>query len=935
MSGIEVHIRVRPIDAASIWSTADSVLFVTNRPDQRHVFSKVHGPLATNSTLFQSIEPLVHAAIEGRNVTIMAYGQTGSGKTHSMVGSGAASSASGDLAGQSDPGFIDRAASLLLALSHHQGVDVAASCIEIYNEAVHDLLSSSADYRSNEVALRELPDGSVAVDRSTYVVTSMKDFASVQRKAETARRYGVTDLNEHSSRSHFILTFDMVHRASGQRSSMCFVDLAGSESAARAHTEGQQLREGGFINRSLLALGNVVDAIVDGRSHIPYRESKLTRVLRGCLGGRSLTFILCCVNPAAPNYDQTTAALRFAQRAMKIQNDPTLTLAMPPFAALTAAHCVSRMCRDVPAVTNASYEAGLATGYAYCVDGMRHLLGELASENTLAVEEARRYNISVLATLRDRALNAVDDVHASVGGTARLEQLAERRRQLAEVVARKQSDVTAAAQLNADAHAATSYTQQQCDKALAAARHRLAAQAQSSLTPTDHLVLLSQQQYESIVTETATGWQTILLRWAETFPCDRTARIAEAPGGAAPLCHKVFKEALKRMKDDLARAKEENANLDAALTLLQSTMAQKSGSRERSIDVAEATDHQEVLQERATALASECAALDVAVEAPFTHSFAEPQMPRYETSCLSFAGSASSLAETADMRQGNLEMAPGTLGHPSRSTLDSLKDIQQRFLGATTSSWEKTVPTTVLSRTGRPAVGGQRGAAAGGAHIAGHSVSSLPAVSPSLFSPPSKMGGRLPGASRSVAANPVTSPGTPPQQRPTPTSGGARIVASRSRMLPPPPASPVQCRRPVGPTSSPDAAAAGLGTPSGIGCHASAPPSPMLFSPGTPTGNVATHRTAAVRRPRTAASIPSPSAEIENVPSTAAKATRRAGRQPAAKRCERSPAPSPLQERGPGTANNNALTDGIVGIAARRRLEGAEIRPAAQRALFF
>jgi hypothetical protein len=346
---LEVQVRVRPITEPSVWATAETVIYCPAKDGARFMYNKVFPQSTSNSSVFYSVEPMIHAGFDGKNITVMAYGQTGSGKTHSMTGI------------PSDEGIIPRTARLLLELqAQHTGSLVSMSCIEIYNENVRDLIGTS----KGPLDVHDGPDGPV-LDRDTVPLKSFRDFESLAQQIEQSRRYGVTDLNDHSSRSHIILTFEICRPFRSTKTTINLVDLAGSESAARANTDGMQLREGGFINKSLLVLGNVVDAIVDGRSHIPFRESKLTRILRNCLSGHGLTMIVCCINPGKSNFDQTVATLRFTQRAMKITSDPTVTINAPPLFFFQYARSTVAAFEETPELCEAAYQKGLADTYHY------------------------------------------------------------------------------------------------------------------------------------------------------------------------------------------------------------------------------------------------------------------------------------------------------------------------------------------------------------------------------------------------------------------------------------------------------------------------------------------------------------------------------------------------------------------------------------------
>lgn len=388
---IEVHVRIRPHVPNSVWSCADTVLYSRNNPNTRYVYNRVHHIGTSNHTLFQGIEALVHAGFDGKNVTVMAYGQTGSGKTHSMNGT------------ETDPGIVPRAAKLLLDLcKNFAGTQILVSFTEIYNESVKDLLEP----QRGDLALHDAPDGGVYFDKKSLPIETIDDFLRLQSMAERNRKYGVTNLNDHSSRSHMILAFE-IQRSNRQASTINLVDLAGSESASRANTEGMSLREGGFINKSLLTLGNVVDAIVDKRSYVPYRDAKLTRILRNCLGGSGMTFILCCINPSQENFEQTVASLRFTQRAMKIKNDPVMVLNMPPLFTHQYSAGTEELVHGFRELCDAFYQRGLRDSFMYTNNTMSSVVSHFdgqVSDSLHAMANTQRLLIA-----HDHAM-AIDQV---------------------------------------------------------------------------------------------------------------------------------------------------------------------------------------------------------------------------------------------------------------------------------------------------------------------------------------------------------------------------------------------------------------------------------------------------------------------------------------------------------------------------------------------
>ncbi|KPI88152.1 putative kinesin [Leptomonas seymouri] len=421
---IEVHVRIRPSVGNIVWSSAETVLYSTANPNTRYVYNKVHPSNSTNALIFREMEAIVHAGFDGKNVTVMAYGQTGSGKTHSMIGVDA------------DPGIVPRAARLLLELKRNSpGTTIKAFYTEIYNETVRDLLDTS----QTELALHDAPDGGVYFEKKMIEVQSYEDFLKLQSAAERNRKYGVTNLNEHSSRSHIILSFE-IHRANRHGKTVInLVDLAGSESASRANTEGLSLREGGYINRSLLTLGNVVDAIVEKRPYVPYRDAKLTRILRTCLGGVGITFILCCVNPSRENFDQTVATLRFTQRAMKIKNDPVVLLSMPPLFTHQYSDGARQLIEGLKESAEAEYQRGLQDSYFYCHTTVGSVVGNYQTQVSDCLHSLA--NGQRLLVAHDHAM-AIDHIGRLYNQLNDLTRQHVKNKELAENERKRQGDIT-------------------------------------------------------------------------------------------------------------------------------------------------------------------------------------------------------------------------------------------------------------------------------------------------------------------------------------------------------------------------------------------------------------------------------------------------------------------------------------------------------------
>eukprot|EP00054_Salpingoeca_dolichothecata_P024883 m.171183 g.171183 ORF g.171183 m.171183 type:complete len:769 (-) comp25172_c0_seq2:254-2560(-) len=268
--------------------------------------------------------PIVDAVLQGFNGTIFAYGQTGTGKTYTMEGI------------RNDPnkrGIIPNSFEhIFQEIAQTQGKEflVRASYLEIYTEEIRDLLSKN---QKQKLILKEKPDSGVYVkDLSSFVVKSVKEIEHVMSVGNKNRMVGCTDMNKHSSRSHaiFIITVECSETGPDGENhirvgKLNLVDLAGSERQGKTHATGQRLAEGIKINSSLSALGNVIAHLVDGKSkHIPYRNSKLTRLLQDSLGGNAKTVMLANIGPADYNFDETVTTLRYANRAKNIKNKPKI-----------------------------------------------------------------------------------------------------------------------------------------------------------------------------------------------------------------------------------------------------------------------------------------------------------------------------------------------------------------------------------------------------------------------------------------------------------------------------------------------------------------------------------------------------------------------------------------------------------------------------------
>jgi len=267
--------------------------------------------------------PIVESVIEGYNGTIFAYGQTGTGKTFTMEGSEEPHELRGII-----PRSFDQ---IFYTVEQHPNTQflIRVSFLEIYNEDIYDLLSKGSN---SKLDVKENSDSGFYVkDLNSFVVKGIEEMKQVMIAGKKNRHVGQTNMNRDSSRSHSIFTITVERSETGEDGvnhykvgKLNLVDLAGSERQSKTGSSGDRLKEATNINKSLLTLGNVISSLVDGSTHIPYRDSKLTKLLSDSLGGNTKTVMIANIGPADWNYDETISTLRYANRAKSIQNKPKL-----------------------------------------------------------------------------------------------------------------------------------------------------------------------------------------------------------------------------------------------------------------------------------------------------------------------------------------------------------------------------------------------------------------------------------------------------------------------------------------------------------------------------------------------------------------------------------------------------------------------------------
>jgi kinesin family protein C2/C3 len=311
----------------------------------------VWGQDQSQQSVFQDVEPLALSVVDGFNACIFAYGQTGSGKTFTMEGT-AENNQYGISYRTIQKIFHllklraqqQRAAEMFVGSENEDepAKEVAFTfslelgMLEIYNDEIYDLLNTAGASMAEKkegamkaggkasLDIRRSKEGRIEVpDLTKLKVDSIQAVMDLLKRGNSNRATATTDMNEHSSRSHMVLTVD-VHSGlddttPSNKGTLYLVDLAGSERVRKSNVEGDQLKEAGYINKSLSALGNVMEALDRKASHIPFRDSKLTYMLQDSLGGNSRTMMVVTVNPVDNSYDESVHALQFATRVRRIQ----------------------------------------------------------------------------------------------------------------------------------------------------------------------------------------------------------------------------------------------------------------------------------------------------------------------------------------------------------------------------------------------------------------------------------------------------------------------------------------------------------------------------------------------------------------------------------------------------------------------------------------
>ncbi|XP_058249004.1 kinesin heavy chain [Hemibagrus wyckioides] len=327
--GVKVMCRFRPLNESEITRgdkyipkfKGEDTVVISGKP---YVFDRVLPPNTTQELVYDACaKQIVKDVLDGYNGTIFAYGQTSSGKTHTMEG---------NLHDPGRKGIIPRIAQDIFdhiySMDENLEFHIKVSYFEIYLDKIRDLLDVSKTNLAVHEDKNRVPYVKGCTER---FVSSPEEVMDVIDEGKANRHVAVTNMNEHSSRSHsiFLINIKQENMETEKKLSgkLYLVDLAGSEKVSKTGAEGAVLDEAKNINKSLSALGNVISALAEGtKTHVPYRDSKMTRILQDSLGGNCRTTIIICCSPSVFNEAETKSTLMFGQRAKTIKNTVSVNM---------------------------------------------------------------------------------------------------------------------------------------------------------------------------------------------------------------------------------------------------------------------------------------------------------------------------------------------------------------------------------------------------------------------------------------------------------------------------------------------------------------------------------------------------------------------------------------------------------------------------------
>lgn len=284
----------------------NNILRQNRQHERKFEFDATFGAVSQQEDVHETTTgPIIDSVVQGFNATVFAYGATGSGKTFTMIGT------------KERPGLMTLMTKALYEKLDSQ-YQVLLSYMEIYNEIIRDLLNPSG----GDLELLEDERGNIRVPGlSSVKAPNLSRIMQILQEGNLRRTQEATMANKTSSRSHALLQV-MIVKNQSLHSKLFMIDLAGSERASNTQNRGIRLKEGAAINRSLLALGNVINSLASKTKYVNYRDSKLTRLLKDSLGGTAKTCMIAHVTPSSSNFEETYNTLMYASRAMNITNKP-------------------------------------------------------------------------------------------------------------------------------------------------------------------------------------------------------------------------------------------------------------------------------------------------------------------------------------------------------------------------------------------------------------------------------------------------------------------------------------------------------------------------------------------------------------------------------------------------------------------------------------
>ncbi len=324
---IRVMCRVRPLlyqetkklgtKAAGDWIQVPEECMITVANEEAnkicsYEFDRVFEPKEGQDLVFEEVSQLVTSAMDGYNVAILAYGQTGSGKTYTMEGA------------PGNEGITFRSIQEVFSLAKERNeayqYEISMTVVEVYNEKIRNLL----DKRAEKLDLMETSTGKLkVVGLQPQRIRTVEEGIRLFEIGKSNRSIGVTNVNEYSSRSHSILTLYIkgtnMELKQKIKCKLNLVDLAGSERLSKSEAEGERLKEATNINLSLTTLGKVLNSLAAKCTHIPYRDSKLTHLLKASIGGDAKTLMIVQVSPNPGDVQESVSTLAFGSRVCNVE----------------------------------------------------------------------------------------------------------------------------------------------------------------------------------------------------------------------------------------------------------------------------------------------------------------------------------------------------------------------------------------------------------------------------------------------------------------------------------------------------------------------------------------------------------------------------------------------------------------------------------------